>query len=313
MSLFPSDDLLALTANGNLVNRATGRPVSNTERQRLLDEGRKLDRNRKTAEVLPNNKQSPPKPARFPQLLSDPYLKPKKSERLKKERFEVRFQKNVDGQDYTYVFAFALLPAIDSAFRTSGQPVPDATPGIKFQTEMNYQRHLVPGGPPVYQAMGIKGRYLYLVGAFIGNEVYAQKRSVERPNPAALDVTYEGKPRIPAKIQSYQWAKTFDEEVIQNGRPVEILIQALSDRTDEDITISVRGIIESMRLYCVRADRTYYAFTISSLQFNWKRKKGAGKTNDKKNEVEQEAITDLLTRYFGQMIVNTNPGESKSK
>jgi hypothetical protein len=230
------------------------------------------------AEVLPKDEEAgilPNQP-----ISSEPRIEDNPWRVTKFDKFEIRYKKRMNNEDVDFIYSFALLPAIENVFRGSGQNVPDVTPGIKMQTEMNYQRQLVPGAPPVYQSMGIKGRYVFLVGTFIGNEVNIKGNFTERPNPAILDVGLDGD-KLPTskelqlrvgnltRIDSHMRSKIFDEEIIQNGRPVTITLSAASDRTDNDLKLEIYGIIEAMRRYCVRADRTYYALTISSLQFKW--------------------------------------------
>lgn len=158
-------------------------------------------------------------------------------------------------------YRFALLPAIETALRSSGQNVPDVNPGIKIVTEMNYQKHLIPGGPPVYQSLGIRGRYLLLVGTLIGNEGF-----VENPKASALDIRWDGKSVHPdTKLNSYQSSLTLDRGLIQLGEPVHLRLFSESDHTDENLLLTVYGVIENIRFFCTRADRTYYAFTISCL------------------------------------------------
>jgi hypothetical protein len=283
---------------------------------RILTPGRLAEWNQQTrqayqipgnqGEVLPkdavNAKSIPPNPpidADDEPIREDPF-------RYKYDYFEIHFKKRDENnnQDSELAYAFALLPAIENVFRSSGQNVPDVNPGIKIQTEMNYQRHLVPGAPPVYQSMGTKGKYLLLVGAFIGNESINSPLNQKRPNPAVLDMKWNlqsdsdwtALPKLGGDINSYTRAKLFCEEVIQSGRPVLIRLKAASDKTDQDITIEVNGVVEAMRVYCVRADRTYYAITVSCLDFRWYRgRKAEGKKEEKQDDTETQEINQLLS------------------
>ena len=298
MSNFPN--LYGLDNQGRLIEVSTGREVSIEDIRAAAAQIKKsFNINSEEAAILPKGKKGRPLP--LPQV--DPskgfHLPPRKKARPY-DRFEVRYLKRIGNEDVEFVYAFSLLPAIDTTLRTSGQGVPDATPGIRFQTEMNYQRHLIPGAPPVYQSMGIKGRYVYLVGTFLGVEKNVTGVTTLRPKPSLLDIkiSEDDKVRPPvcsARPNSYETSKVFDEDIIQNGRPVELVIFSDSDRTDESLYLRIYGVIESMRLFCVRADRTYYALTVSSLQFQWGPKVSEiPQVEEKKKTLEE--LLDLLIK-----------------
>jgi len=312
MTAFPS--LYRFDSEGRLIEVSTGREVSIEEiRTTALQIREFFNTNSEEAALLPAGGEGQQEQQAFlPQV--DPSqsfsLPPRKNAR-QYDRFEVRCLKRVGNKDVNCVYAFSLLPAIETTLRTSGQSVPDATPGIKFQTEMNYQRHLIPGGPPVYQSMGIKGRYVYLVGAFLGVEKFVEDAvTTTRPKPSLLDIKISEDDKInppvsSARPNSYRAAEAFEEEVIQNGRPVEIVIFSASDRTDASLSLVIYGIIESIRLFCVRADRTYYALTVSSLQFRW----NANAARNAKLEEQRKKIQELLDRVDEEDNRNVAPEE----
>lgn len=215
------------------------------------------------------------------------------SDARKLDRFVITYSKGRQNQKTHYYFT--MLPAIENVFRGSGQNVPDVKPGIMFTTEENYVRHLIPGAPPVYQSMGIKGKSLFLVGAFLGFEKTNQGGKVGNRGGDRLDVKYDGNPVTAAQLNSYETAKLFDEEVLQSGKPIKLDIYSVSDKHDEELNIQVNGLVESMRVYTVRADRTYYAIAISCLDFNWGRVGGA-ETNTS-NDPSQNPFSEPYDNY----------------
>lgn len=227
-------------------------------------------------EQNPNPPPSPPQPERPRRSLEQALA------RLRKDsRFSITL---LQGEGGNKTYRFALLPAIDSAFRASGIPVPETSPGIKFMTEMNYQRHLVPGGPPVYQSLGIKGRYLMLVGTLIGNDGFRGN-----PRHSALDISGDGRRRGTPGLNSYRSALDLDYDLVQAGRPVSVRIYSESDVPDASLTVRFYGIIESVRFYCTRADRTYYAITLSNL---WWPEKDEDGDKEGKTETKTESSTE---------------------
>lgn len=169
-----------------------------------------------------------------------------------KDSFTITY-KDAYGQDKRW--NFALLPAIENTLRPNNSTagVPEVKPGILVRTGMNFKRFLIPGGPPVFQALGIEETFYQLVGAFIG----AETNNGQEANPQAVY-------NINTSLNAYDSAMLFDKEVVQTAREVHLSILAGSGKRgfpiiDTPIQINVYGIVQNIRYFGVRHDRTYYA------------------------------------------------------
>lgn len=173
----------------------------------------------------------------------------------------------VDRLGRSHTFAFSLLPAIESNLTMGssapniggyGARVPEVKPGLLDRISMKYVRRGVAGAPPAIQSMGIEQRIWQLVGAYLGNE---QPEGPEHPG-AVYPPNGSFPEWRPVKLNAYEVARFFTEEIIMVGRPVNFSL--LSYRPDEDDVIEMyfRGVIQSCRHLHARSDRTYYAFDI---------------------------------------------------
>lgn len=142
-------------------------------------------------------------------------------------------------------FKFSLLPAIEHSFTYrsgagGGMAVPEVKPGILQRTDMQFKTFQVPGGTPAIQSLGTAQSILQLVGAFIGEE----RDQGESPGNAL------------------RAAQRFDNEIVQLGREVGLLIEAYPDyqaNRSEALQIIKRVVIQSFRYFATRHDKVYYA------------------------------------------------------
>lgn len=143
-------------------------------------------------------------------------------------------------------FKFSLLPAIESNIAPSvrGTTVPEVKPGILVRTDMNYKRHLIPGGHPAYQSLGVEQIILQLVGALIGDETTGGHPQ------NALSTT--------ASLSAYRSSKRL-LDLIKRGSILRMILQSESVGPDPSINMTLKVLVSSIRLLHARSDRTYYA------------------------------------------------------
>jgi hypothetical protein len=179
------------------------------------------------------------------------------------ETFHIEF---VDRDGNEQDFFFSLLPAIESNLNNntsssllsgSGARVPEVKPGLLDRLAMKYVRRGVAGAPPAIQSMGIEQRIWQLVGAFIGNEQREPRHPMDLFPPGGWTPEWQ-----PKRLNAYEVANFFTEQVVMVGRPVNITIAMYRPDEDSFIHIKYRGVIQSCRSLHVKADRTYYAFDI---------------------------------------------------
>jgi hypothetical protein len=174
--------------------------------------------------------------------------------------FDVIYQ-NVYGASETY--SFSLLPAIESNLRPSvaGASVPEVKPGILLRTSMNHKKFSVPGAPPVIQTLGVDQTILQIVGLFLGVE----------GNSFTRDTTnyFSGQNQSP--VDAEKAAITFDQEIVQGGRPIQILIAADGATPDGIIQLEFNCLIQNFRYFMTRSDRCYYA--IDAIMTEYRRHK----------------------------------------
>lgn len=181
---------------------------------------------------------------------------------IQASRFEVRYQ---DVTGTSRLFAFSLLPAIETNLRSShmGTSVPEVKPGILVRTSMNYKRFNLPGGPPVYQSLGIEQAMIQLTGLFIGTEG-DQYHSPDR-------ILYGWLGNKLKFTSAHQTAQRFDRSVVQSGKEVTIFINTEGGDTLNPLALTYRALIQSFRIFVARYDRVYYAIDALLLDFNTQR------------------------------------------
>jgi len=159
----------------------------------------------------------------------------------------------IDGSPKT--FKFSLLPAVEVRGSTSTAQVPEIKPGILMRTSMNQKRFSIPGGPPVFQTLGVEQTILQMVGMFIGNEGINNTEGVN-----SASALYN----INAALTANKTASFFDREIVQRGSPVKILIASIplkddSNPNEQSLVLSYNALIQSVRYFYTRVDRVYYA------------------------------------------------------
>lgn len=156
-------------------------------------------------------------------------------------------------------YLFSLLPAMESKFSGGATAqVPEIKPGILAKTSMNIKRFLIPGGPPVFQVMGIEQTILQLVGLFIGNE------GVGTEGTGAANALY--KPLL-ATLNAQKTSQIFDREVVQSGQPVILSVSSASSKFDNGLSLQYKCLLQNFRVFIARSDRVYYAMDAIVLEY----------------------------------------------
>lgn len=168
------------------------------------------------------------------------------------KEFSIQY-KTVEGRQK--IFYFSLLPAIESNLKGNviGASVPEVKPGILEKTTMAMKRFTVPGSAPVFQVLGIEQTILQLVGLFIGAEGAERSStadSVLYGTSGAQSLT------TPTSASAYQQAKLFNQEVVQSGQEVELVINSGGESS---LRVRYRCVLQNFRCFVVRYDRVYYA------------------------------------------------------
>ncbi len=155
-------------------------------------------------------------------------------------------------------FGFSLLPAIESSSRQSGAVVPEVKPGLLYRTSMKVKNFALPGASPAFQMLGVEQSIFQIVGTFIGNEgVTTSKKSTSN--------LYS----MPSKEQlnAHEAAMRFNYEVVQLGRPVTMVINSHSSLDDKELNIRVKCLIQNIRYFFTKSDRTYYSLECVVLDY----------------------------------------------
>jgi hypothetical protein len=148
-------------------------------------------------------------------------------------------------------FILDLLPAVESKLRypSQGTEVPNASQGIMSRTVHAISRFVIPGGAPVIQYVGIEGRIITYVGAFIGKDIGNNKVK-----------------------SGYEQLQEFESTILNRGRRVEILVSSQDTgspkgltghfNSDTNLVMKETGVIQRVVTRTARANRVYYEFEL---------------------------------------------------
>lgn len=169
----------------------------------------------------------------------------------------------------TKSFNFSLLPAIESS--VGGRQVPEIKPGILKRSSVNIKTFNLPGGAPAFQSLGLEPTMLQLVGLLVGSE------SVYETESSNAKLTKTSKGVLPiytptSTLNAYQSAMYFEQQLVQNNRPVEISISANNSNSgmsnfDPTLTIVYKALIQNVRYFIARQDRIYYSIDALLLDY----------------------------------------------
>lgn len=218
-------------------------------------------------------------------------------------------------------FAFNLLPAIESTLRGSnhGQTVPEVKPGILISPKMNYKKINIPGSASVYQSLGIDQVIMQLTGLFIGMEGFEDSVSPESilynspfgasgivdndPNTPVSGLPTSGRSVDLTRVNAITSAKSFMQDVVFSGSPVEISIISPQGRNEPLISLKYKVLIQGFRTFITRLDRVYYAIDALVVDTPVRRLKSS--------ILENDGLRPLTTDEVSDLSVSTKPDGSR--
>jgi hypothetical protein len=186
-----------------------------------------------------------------------------------------------DSDGVRVVFVFSLMPAMENMLRgnNNGLAVPEVKPGISFRTDINTKKMNIPGGPPVFQSLGIDKTILQITACLIGNETAPYVDSKTKQNTTNLNkntnvggnelITSTGAYGAPVltSFNAMRSAIFLDTQVVQLGRPVIFSIYSDSHSVDTALDLNVRCLIQSLRILGRYSDRCYLSFDLVLLDY----------------------------------------------
>jgi hypothetical protein len=175
------------------------------------------------------------------------------------------------------------MPAIENMLRgnNNGLAVPEVKPGISFRTDINTKKISIPGGPPVFQSLGIDKSILQITAGLIGNEqlVYPFNEKNKKDTNALLNKTTNSRGNelytntgaygrsTSVNFNAMNVALKLDTQIVQQGRPVIFSIHSDNSNTDTSVDLNIRCLIQSLRILGRYVDRAYLAFDLVLLDY----------------------------------------------